>query len=94
MASSGSEAASALSEQVDRAELRRDGIRLSLKLPISTDERSDRAASNHFTLAKFIPMRIKRRGNESKMVLQGEAAPARIDLPLLKAVARARKWSD
>jgi hypothetical protein len=29
-----------------------------------------------------------------KMVLQGEAGPTRIDLPLPKAVARARKWAD
>jgi site-specific DNA recombinase len=39
-------------------------------------------------------MQIKRRGVEMKMVLEGEAAPARIDLPLLKAVARARRWSN
>ena len=29
-----------------------------------------------------------------KMVLEGDATPARIDLPLLKAVARARRWSN
>jgi hypothetical protein len=29
-----------------------------------------------------------------KMVLTGDATPARIDLPLLKAIARARRWSN
>jgi hypothetical protein len=79
----GSEMASAVAELVERVELKRDGIQLSLQLPIATDERRDRTASNHFTLAKFIPMKIKRRGNESKMVLEGEAAPleeARVDV--------------
>lgn len=28
------------------------------------------------------------------MVLEGDSNPTRIDLPLLKAVARARRWSD
>ena len=29
-----------------------------------------------------------------RMVLEGDSSPRRIDLPLLKAVARARRWSD
>src|SRR5579864_5738915 len=29
-----------------------------------------------------------------RMVLEGDSSPSRIDLPLLKAVARARRWSD
>jgi hypothetical protein len=29
-----------------------------------------------------------------KMVLAGDATPARIDFPLLKAIARARRWSN
>jgi site-specific DNA recombinase len=39
-------------------------------------------------------MRLKRRGIEMRMVLEGDSNPTRIDLPLLKAVARARRWSD
>ncbi len=90
----GSEVASALAELVERVELRRDGILLALKLPFSTDERSDSTPASHIALTKFIPMQIKRRGIEMRMVLQGESGPNRIDPPLLKAVARARKWSD
>ncbi len=29
-----------------------------------------------------------------RMVLEGDFNPSRIDIPLLKAVARARRWSD
>ena len=37
---------------------------------------------------------MKRRGVEMKMVLEDDKTPSRVDLPLLKAVAHARKWSD
>jgi hypothetical protein len=39
-------------------------------------------------------MQLKRRGVELRMVLAGNATPNRIDLSLLKAVARARRLSD
>jgi site-specific DNA recombinase len=29
-----------------------------------------------------------------RIVLEGDSNPARVDLPLLKAVARARRWAD
>jgi ParB-like chromosome segregation protein Spo0J len=37
---------------------------------------------------------MQRRGVEMKMVLEGHKTLSRVDLPLLKAVARARRWSD
>ena len=39
-------------------------------------------------------MQMKRRGVEMRMVLPGDSTPNRLDLPLLKAVARARRWAD
>src|SRR5260370_14787891 len=39
-------------------------------------------------------MQLKRRGVEMGMVLEGDSNPTRVDLPLRKAVARARRWSD
>jgi hypothetical protein len=39
-------------------------------------------------------MHMKRRGVEMRIVLQGDSNPAHVDLPLLKAVARMRRWSD
>jgi len=37
---------------------------------------------------------MKRRGVEIRLVLEGDSTPSRVDLPLLKAVARARRWSQ
>lgn len=48
----------------------------------------------HVALAKFVPMQMKRRGVEIRMVLEGDAGPTRVDLTLLKNVARARRWSQ
>ena len=39
-------------------------------------------------------MQMKRRGVEMRIVLPGDSNPNRVDLPLLKAVARARRWAD
>ena len=88
------ETASALAEIVERLELSRDGIRVALKLPIFPAEERGGARPSHIALTKFVPMRVKRRGVEMRMVLEGASNPTRIDLPLLKAVARARRWSD
>jgi hypothetical protein len=42
-----------------------------------------------------VPIQIRRRGVEMRLVIEGNRAPApRADLALLKAVARAHHWSD
>ena len=89
---SGTEAASALSELTERVELSREGFHLSLKLPLP--ETGSRAPTDHLSLKKLLPMQVKRRGVEMRMVLEGDSTPSRVDLPLLKAVARARRWSQ
>jgi DNA invertase Pin-like site-specific DNA recombinase len=91
---SGSEAASALQEIIERVELRGDGIQVALKAPISQGEQDDGTATRQLAFTRFVPMRMKRRGVEMRLVLEGESTPARVDLPLLKAVARARRWSQ
>ena len=88
------ETASALVEIVERLELTRDGIRVALKLPIFPAEERGGAPPSHIALTKFVPMRLKRRGVEMRMVLEGDSTASRVDLPLLKAVARARRWSQ
>ncbi|HLM79742.1 MAG TPA: recombinase family protein [Terriglobales bacterium] len=91
---SGTEAASALSELTERADLSRQGISLLLKLPVLPPGAGSRAAADHLSLNKLLPMQVKRRGVEMRMVLEGDSAPSRVDLALLKAVARARRWSQ
>ena len=38
-------------------------------------------------------MEMKRRGIEMRMVLEGDCKTSRFDRPLIKAIARARRWS-
>ena len=82
----------ALGEVAERVELGREGVKLSLKLRLFPAEAPNGATPDHLTLVKFVPIQMKRRGIEMRMVLEGDATPARVDLPLLKAVARARGW--
>ena len=89
-----SEAAAALADLIERVELSRDGIRVTLKVPIPPAEEQKGAPPRHIALTKFVPMQMKRRGVEMRMVLEGDSTPVRVDLPLLKAVARARRWSQ
>ncbi len=88
------EAAAALADLIERTDLSREGIRVSLKVPVPPAEEQKGAPLCHIALTKFVPMQMKRRGVEMRMVLEGDSTPARIDLPLLKAVARARRWSQ
>jgi len=85
------EAISALNELIERIEISREGFKLSLSVPLPL---SNSGRAEQVSLVKFVPIEIRRRGVEMKMVLEGDATPARIDLPLLKAIARARRWSN
>ena len=91
---SNTEAPSALSELTERVDLSREGFHLSLKLPLLPPGTGSRAPADQLSLKKLLPMQIKRRGVEMRMVLESDTAPGRVDLPLLKAVARARRWSQ
>ncbi|MGH7878691.1 MAG: hypothetical protein ACREQD_04275, partial [Candidatus Binataceae bacterium] len=87
-----SDAAAALAELTEPVELNRDGIRISLHLPITANESPDRSPSAQVRVTRFVPLQMKRRGGETRLVLAGDRGGP-IDLPLLKAVARARKWA-
>ncbi len=90
-----SEAAPALVRLIERVGLKQDGIQVSIKLPIPSDEGRDAATPNELALARFVPMRMKRRGVEMRLIIDGDAMPAaRVDLPLLNTTARAHRWSN
>jgi site-specific DNA recombinase len=74
-----------------RIELTRDGITIALTLPLSIGE--DRAPKQ-LALTRFVPMRMKRRGIEMRLVLHDSAPPSRVDHPLLTAVARGYRWAE
>jgi len=43
---------------------------------------------------RFVPLRLRQRGIEMRLVLDDSAPPLRVDRTLLKAVARAYRWSE
>jgi site-specific DNA recombinase len=91
---SDAQAASAISQLAERINISSQGIRLSLRLPIGAVPESHDGRSNTLSLDKSFPMQMKRRGVEMRMVLEGDSTSSRVDLPLLKAVARAHRWSQ
>lgn len=91
---SADENGSALAELVDRVELSRDGIRLSLAVPTTSPEAGENRNTGSLSLVRIFPMQMRRRGIEMRMVLQGDNSAPRFDRPLVKAISRARKWSQ
>jgi site-specific DNA recombinase len=89
-----SEVVSALAELVERVVLSRDGMEVTLKLPLLPTSDHSGVNPSQLSLARCVPMQMTRRGVELRLVLEGGSGPSRIDLPMLRAVARARRWSD
>jgi hypothetical protein len=89
------EPASTLTRLIERVGLKQDGIQVSIKLPIPSDEGCDAATLNQLALARFVSIRMKRRGVEMRLIIDRDAtSAARVDLPLLNATARAYRWSN
>jgi site-specific DNA recombinase len=91
------EVATALKTLVERAELHQDGIRLSLRLPIATPGKPTANVTTHLSITRQMPLRVKRRGNEMRLIVGGgfggiSGSAPRIDSAILKAAARARSW--
>jgi len=89
----GSELAGSLRNLIARVQLESGGIRVSLILKrLIADPIETRDAAN-LTMTRFIPMEMKRRGMEIRLVIEGESArAARSDPALLKAIARGHRW--
>ncbi|HUN55788.1 MAG TPA: recombinase family protein [Smithella sp.] len=74
-----------ISRFVQRVELQKSGIRLKLSLASLISPEVD------LTIIRDIPMKIKRRGIEMRLIING-AGPVRVDQTLLKTIVRAHKW--
>jgi hypothetical protein len=88
------EASTALKSLVDRAELHPDGIRLSIRLPIGTSAKPQASATTYLSITRTVPLRVRRRGVEMRLVIGGSGSAPRIDSTILKATARAHRWFD
>jgi hypothetical protein len=81
-------------ELIDRIELRDDGIRVTLKIRVPCS-RAGVQTSSILSLSRFVPLKMKRRGVETRIIIAaGNEPPREVDSALLKAVARARVWFD
>jgi hypothetical protein len=78
-----------LIEVIDRAELRDDGISVTLRIQVHCSRAGVRTSSI-LKLSRFVPLRMKRRGVETRIIMaEGDDLPRKVDPALLKAVARA-----
>jgi DNA invertase Pin-like site-specific DNA recombinase len=86
----------ALSVLIDRVELDQNGMRLSLKLPSSNAASGAANGANHVSVNCQVPMQLRRRGVEVRLVINGGAktSSSKTDQSLLKAVARAHCWFE
>src|SRR5260221_5614342 len=89
------EQTSAIGALVDRVELRSDGIRVSIKLPIAGAEKSRAQLPAQVAIARSFPMQLKRRGVDFRLVVgDHNRAGAIVDLSLVQPVPRAHRWFD
>ena len=80
----------ALARLVDRVELTSSGFKLTLRLPTSLADPAET-----LTLERFIPLTMKKRGVELRLVIRNEpSSTAKVDMVLLKTIARAHRWFD
>jgi hypothetical protein len=87
------ESAAALVEVIERVQLTAAGIRIVLKISIPYDPRA--RGSKVLRISRFVPMKLKRRGVELRIILDGKDEIRRkIDPALLKTIARARRWFE
>lgn len=81
-----------------RVDLRHDGLNVTITLAsllpsekiIGTEAPSEKSTVP--TITRDIPMRMKRRGVEMRLVIGGEWSPPRTDAALIKTIARAHAW--
>ena len=88
------DAAAALVEIVSKVEMRDDGITVTLRIEVQCS-RAGLRTSNDLDLSRFLPLRMKRRGVETRIIIAaGDDLPRKVDPALLKAVARSRGWFE
>jgi len=89
------ESAAALVEVIEKVQLTAEGFRVVLKVSVPCGQMAGQAGSKILRLSRFVPMKLKRRGVEMRIILDGKDEIRRkVDPALLKAIARARRWFE
>ena len=84
----------ALVELVEKAVLTDEGIRLGLNIRVLCRGPGGVSPSTMLHLFRFVPLNVKRRGVEMRLIINGGDEPRKPDPALLKAFARARGWFE
>ncbi len=84
------ESSDALASLIERAEVGKCGIRLSIRVPLQESGQSS-TSTDTFSFKREVPLQVRRRGIEMRLIVGGGADP-KIDSAMLKAVARANQW--
>ena len=79
----------ALASLIERAEIGKAGIRLSIRVPLQENGQS--STPDTFFFKRDVLLQIRRRGIEMRLVVGGGPDP-KIDSAILKAVARGNQW--
>jgi DNA invertase Pin-like site-specific DNA recombinase len=85
------ERSTTLIELVEKAVLTDEGIRLGLNQPVPCRGPGGAPVLHLF---RFVPLKVKRRGVEMRLIINGGDEPRKPDPALLKAFARARGWFE
>jgi site-specific DNA recombinase len=87
-----SEARAALGELIKQVQLTQTGLRVTVTMPVVS---VGAGPGDGIALSHFVPMRMRRRGVELRLILHGPADEQRqVYAALLKALARARSWFE
>jgi site-specific DNA recombinase len=83
-----------LVELIARVELCDDGITVTIRIEVPCSRAGVRTSSI-LNLSRFVPLTMKRRGMETRIIIAaGGDLPRKVDPALLKAVARSRAWFE
>ena len=78
---------------IERVQLRRDGIQITLNLRALLPAERFPSGGTDLRMSRLVPLQMRRRGIETRLVLPGEThATSRTDPALLRALARGYQW--
>ena len=77
---------------IERVELKRDGMQITLNLRALLPADRFPAGGANLRMTRLVPLQMRRRGVETRLVLPGEGPASRTDPALLRALARGYQW--
>jgi hypothetical protein len=82
------ERSTALTELVEKAILTHEGIRVGLNTPVPCAGQGGAMLRKVLHMLRFVSLKVKRRGVEMRLIINGGGEPGKPDPALLKAFAR------